>query len=69
MKLKYILLIIEAIAMIVFVVLMIKFYGIEDYTHCADMAFAFIISFAVFVVTLCIGVEEDNSMISGDGMS
>ena len=58
MKLKHILLIIEAVIMIVFGVLAIKFFGIEDYTHCADMAIAFFISFVVFAATLCVGVKD-----------
>jgi uncharacterized membrane protein YhaH (DUF805 family) len=69
MKLKHILLIIEAVIMIVFGVLAIKFFGVNDYTHCAGVVIAFFISFTVFVITLCVGVKDDTNFLSGDGMS
>nr|MBP7471686.1 hypothetical protein [Prevotella sp.] len=60
MKFKHVLLIIEFITTIVFLVLMIHYYGVKDYTHCTDMIFAFLISFAIFYFSfLMISVPHD----------
>lgn len=69
MKLMHIIILIEFIVTVIFAILMVKFYKIEDYTNSAHMTFAFLISFTVLFATTVLRHKNDDNFFSDDGMS